>query len=156
MARRISLPAPEPRISGITPAQNAIDVIKIGRKRRAQASFTASYAEWPASSNSLANSTIKIAFLQAKPTNTTNATWVKIFKSPGCMKGGNCEIHTPKSADRIHMGTIMMMASGRLQLSYCAASTKITKMTDSSSTAAKVGSLIVVPGKVVSRVKRSW
>ena len=32
--------------------------------------------------------------------------------------------HTPKRADKMHIGTIRMMASGRLQLSYCAASTR--------------------------------
>jgi hypothetical protein len=31
IARRISLPAPLPRISGITPAQKAMEVIRIGR-----------------------------------------------------------------------------------------------------------------------------
>ena len=42
IARRISLPAPLPKISGSTPAQNAIEVIRMGRRRSRQAWMIAS------------------------------------------------------------------------------------------------------------------
>ena len=150
IARRISLPAPLPRISGITPAQNAIDVIRIGRSRKRQASITASRIDLPCSSSSFANSTIRIAFLHARPTSTTSATCVKMFKSPGCMNGGKLDSQTPNSAESTPIGTIRMIASGSDQLSYCAASTSTTKITDSASTAASVGMRQSVPGTATS------
>ena len=142
IARRISLPAPLPRISGITPAQKAIEVIRIGRSRIRQAWITASSIVSPRSSSSFANSTIRIAFLHARPTSTTSATWVKMFRSPGCMNGGKCESQTPNSAASTHIGTISTIAIGRLQLSYCAASTRTTSSTAISITAASIGSLM--------------
>jgi hypothetical protein len=156
IARRISLPAPLPKISGRTPAQKAIEVIRIGRRRIRQALITASSSASPRSSSSLANSTIRIAFLQARPTSTTSATWVKMFKSPGCANGGKCEIQTPSSAASTHIGTIRTIAIGRLQLSYCAASTRITSSTAIIITAAITGIWTLVPGRPTLRVNRSW
>ena len=156
IARRISLPAPLPKISGSTPAQKAIEVIRIGRRRSRQAWRTASSNVCPRSSSSLANSTIRIAFLQASPTSTTSATWVKMLRSPGWANGGKCEIQTPKRAASTHIGTIRTIAIGRLQLSYCAASTRITSSTAIIITAAITGILKLVPGRPTSRVSRSW
>ena len=75
MARRISLPAPLPTMSGITPAQNAIDVMRMGRSRMRQACTMASNSASPRSSSSLANSTIRIAFLLVRPTVVSIAAW---------------------------------------------------------------------------------
>ena len=156
MARRISLPAPLPKISGSTPAQNAIEVIRIGRRRIRQAWMIASSSASPRSSSSFANSTIRIAFLQASPTSTTSATCVKMLRSPGCANGGKCESQTPNSAASTHIGTISTIAIGRLKLSYCAASTRITSSTAIIITAPSTGTCVFVPGSVMSRVSRSW
>ena len=83
MAWRISEPAPLPKISGVTPAMKAIEVIRMGRSRMRQAWITASSTFSPASSISLANSTMRMAFLHARPTSTTKAICVKRLKSPG-------------------------------------------------------------------------
>ncbi|MNR34244.1 hypothetical protein D3C85_1519960 [compost metagenome] len=119
MAWRISAPAPLDRINGTTPAMKAIEVIRIGRRRRRAASIAAWRIERPWCSSSWANSTIRIAFLQASPTSTTKLIWVNRLLSPPVS-------HTPVIADRMPMGTISNTASGRLRLSYCAASTKNT------------------------------
>ena len=68
IAWRISAPAPVEITIGKTPIMNAIDVIKIGRKRKRLASLIAANALMPLSCNSFANSTIRMAFLVAKPT----------------------------------------------------------------------------------------
>jgi hypothetical protein len=64
------------------PAMNATEVITIGRRRSRQASSAASTIPLPWNSSSRANSTIRIAFLQAKPISTTNPTWTKVLLSP--------------------------------------------------------------------------
>ena len=45
--RRISAPAPEAIIKGMTPKMNANEVMRIGRSRSREASFVASKAERP-------------------------------------------------------------------------------------------------------------
>lgn len=61
-------PAPELITSGITPRINAVDVIRIGRRRIRTASSVASIRPLPSFSiRSLANSTISIAFFADKP-----------------------------------------------------------------------------------------
>ena len=66
IAWRISAPAPVENTSGTTPMMNATDVISTGRSRTRQASRIARRARSsPSSSRCLANSTIRIAFLQA-------------------------------------------------------------------------------------------
>ena len=68
IACRISEPAPVEVTSGTTPIINAIEVIKIGRKRRRLASTAALKAVAPCISSSRANSTIKMAFYRlARP-----------------------------------------------------------------------------------------
>ena len=58
-------PAPVAVRSGTTPRMNAIEVIRIGRKRRRVASTAASTVDIPPALSSRANSTIRIAFLAA-------------------------------------------------------------------------------------------
>lgn len=76
------------------------------------------------SSYCLATSTIRMAFLDASPTSTTKPIWVRMLLSIPIQA-------IPAMADRRHIGTIRMMASGRDQLSYCAASTRNTNRTQS-------------------------
>ena len=75
---RISAPAPCAIISGTTPRMKAKEVIRIGRRRVRAASTAASNRLIPSSSACLANSTIRIAFLAARPTSTTKPTWARI------------------------------------------------------------------------------
>ena len=121
-ACRISEPGPNAITRGQTPMLNANDVIRIGRNRNREASTAASCRSTPASICCLAYSTIRIAFLQARPTSTTNPIWVKILLSMLRRK-------TPEMAANRHMGTIRMMAAGSVQLSYCAASARNTNST---------------------------
>ncbi|MNW13338.1 hypothetical protein D3C71_2112760 [compost metagenome] len=67
--------------------------------------------------------------MQARPISTTSPTCTKTLLSPP-------ESHTPKSAAQIHTGTIRMTASGMVQLSYSAASTRNTSITASAKTIA--------------------
>ena len=62
--------------------------------------------------------------LHASPTRTTKPICVKILLS--ILRNS-----TPASAERMHMGTIRMMAKGSAQLSYCAARVRKTKRTQS-------------------------
>ena len=110
MTRRTSAPAPLASTSGTTPAMNATEVITIGRSRSRQASTAASTIPRPRCSNSRANSTIRMAFLQASPINTTRPILTKMLLSPPVN-------HTAKSAESMHIGTIRITASGRVQLS---------------------------------------
>jgi hypothetical protein len=117
--RRISAPAPLESKRGTTPRMKAIDVITIGRSRSRQASMVASRTGMPFSRCTLANSTIRIAFLLASPTSTTKPIWVKMLMSM-------LAIHTPAIALKRHMGTTKITARGSDQLSYCAARTRKT------------------------------
>ena len=63
--------------SGTTPRMKAKEVIRIGRSRRRQASVVAWNRPTPASPWALANSTISMAFLQARPTSTTKPICTK-------------------------------------------------------------------------------
>ena len=103
---------------------NANDVIKIGRRRNRAASVAAVSRSCPRATSSLANSTIKIAFLQAKPTSTTNPICVKMLLSIA-------RINTPVIAASKHIGTMRIIEAGNAQLSYSAASTRNTKTTQS-------------------------
>ena len=127
IALRISAPAPVDSTSGTTPAMNAIEVIRIGRRRRRHASITASHVLAPACSRVRANSTIRIAFLHASPTSTMSPICVKMLLSPPVS-------HTPAIADSRHIGTIRITTSGSVQLSYCAASTRNASSTHSGKT----------------------
>ncbi|MNT82641.1 hypothetical protein D3C72_2223990 [compost metagenome] len=100
----------------------AMDVIRIGRRRKRLASMAACTMLRPCISSSRANSTIRIAFFADSPTSTIRPICVKMLLSPRVT-------HTPSSADRIDIGTISRMASGSVRLSYCAASTRNTSST---------------------------
>ncbi|MPN37557.1 hypothetical protein SDC9_185077 [bioreactor metagenome] len=122
IAWRISEPAPEDSTSGTTPMMKAIEVIRIGRRRRRLASIAAWSGGLPCSSSSRANSTIRMAFLADRPTSTISPIWVNRLLSPPVS-------HTPVSAARMLVGTIMITASGKVRLSYWAASTRNTSRT---------------------------
>ncbi len=77
----------------------------IGRSRRRQASTVASAGEAPWADFSLANSTIRIAFLLASPTSTTNPICTKMLMSMPA-------IATPMTEHSKHMGTTRITASG--------------------------------------------
>ena len=79
--RRISAPAPAATASGITPMMNANEVIKIGRSRNRHASRVASWRDQPSRCFCLAYSTIRIAFLHARPTSTTKPICTKMLTS---------------------------------------------------------------------------
>ena len=72
---RLAAPAPLAIISGATPKMNANEVIRIGRNRSRAASIAASRTPSPRCRSSLANSTIRIAFLAARPTTVISPTW---------------------------------------------------------------------------------
>ena len=110
ITRRISAPAPLARMSGTTPAMNAKEVIRIGRRRIRAASSAAAKRSRPCRSRSRANSTIRMAFLHASPTSTSNPIWVKTLLSPRVSQ-------TPAIADTRHIGTISTMTRGSDQLS---------------------------------------
>ncbi|MNZ58165.1 hypothetical protein D3C78_761670 [compost metagenome] len=131
MTPRTSAPAPWPRISGIVPAIKAMEVITIGRKRRRHASSAASMIPFPWISSSRANSTIRIAFLQARPIRTTRPTCTNTLLSPPVSQ-------TPNSAESIVIGTISITASGSVQLSYSAASTRNASSTATGKTISAV------------------
>jgi hypothetical protein len=63
IAMRFAAPAPAAMASGSVPRAKAIEVITIGRSRSCAALTAACSAEMPASRNALANSTIRMAFL---------------------------------------------------------------------------------------------
>src|SRR5713226_8854366 len=110
MARRISDPAPVDSTRGMTPIVKASDVIKIGRKRNRQAASTASNRFIPSwSCFSLANYTIRMAFLQANPTRTIKLICVKTLLSPFSSQ-------TPAMAENRVMGTIKMITRGNHQV----------------------------------------
>ena len=67
MLRLAAAPAPVAIANGTIPNTNAIDVITIGLKRNLAAASAASATGMPSSIFWVANSTIKIAFLAAKP-----------------------------------------------------------------------------------------
>ena len=103
-----------PKRSGSTPKINAAEVMMIGRSRSRQASMAASRGGAPWADFSLANSTIRIAFLLAKPTNTMKPICTKILMSIPASA-------TPIVEHNKHIGTTRITASGKLKLSYWAA-----------------------------------
>ena len=131
MAWRISLPAPLAVTSGITPMMKAKEVIRMGRKRNRQASIAASIGASPCSTRSLANSTIRMAFLQAKPTSTMKPICVSTLLSEPLS-------HTPIMANSRHIGTMRITASGSAQLSYCADRIRNTSITQIGKTSSAV------------------
>ena len=76
MAWRLAAPAPEATTSGMKPVIEEIEVIRMGRKRYLAASTAASRMPRPLARCSLANSTIKMAFLLARAMSSTMPIWV--------------------------------------------------------------------------------
>ena len=74
-------PAPLASTSGTTPMMNANAVIRMGRNRSLAASSAASSIERPASCCAFANSTIRMAFLAARPTSMIRPTWTNTLLS---------------------------------------------------------------------------
>ena len=72
MIWRPTAPAPDAVHRGTHPRMNANEVIRIGRNRKRAPSSAASTRFIPSSYLSLANSTIRIAFLAARPISITN------------------------------------------------------------------------------------
>ena len=100
----------------------------MGRKR-SRAALTAAWKRLlPVASFWRANSTMRIAFFAASPTRTISPTCTSTLLSQPVTQ-------IPNIADRMHMGTMSTMASGSIQLSYCAASTRNTNKTASANTA---------------------
>ena len=74
--RRLAAPAPVAITSGSVPSRNEIAVISTARKRSLAAASAASYSGVHSSYLFLANSTIRIAVLQAMPKSSTKPTCV--------------------------------------------------------------------------------
>ncbi|CFO00475.1 Uncharacterised protein [Bordetella pertussis] len=118
-ARWLAAPAPVAMASGTTPRMNASDVIRMGRKRRRAASTADSYRPCPRAYWSLANSTIRMAFLAASPITVTMPTWkYTSLDMPSTV--------TSATAPSMPSGTTSITDSGMAQLSYRAASTRNT------------------------------
>src|SRR5690606_1606963 len=118
---RENAPAPVDIIRGIIPKINAKDVIMIGLSRNFTASKVASNSGIPMSTRSLANSTIKIAFLQAKPIIVTNPICAYMLLSNAGMN------NNVKIAPNTPSGTDNKIENGTDQLSYSDASNRNTK-----------------------------
>ena len=110
-AWRISAPAPTANTRGATPRMKANEVIRIGRRRVRAASIAASQRFMPFSSSFWrANSTIRMAFLAARPISTMKPICTRmLFSMPRRLM--------PMVAPSRHMGTIRITASGRVMLS---------------------------------------
>ena len=103
-------PAPWATASGSTPRMKAREVIRMGRRRMRAAIRAASAAVLPRSCSSLANSTIRMAFLAARPTVVSRPTWKNTsFTSPRSSMASTAP-STPS-------GTTSMTETGMDQLS---------------------------------------
>ena len=74
-ARWVAAPAPEAITSGTSPRMKANDVIMTARKRRLAALMAAATISSPCRRCSMANSTIRMAFLAASAISTTMPIW---------------------------------------------------------------------------------
>ena len=110
MSCRLADPAPVLNASGITPRMNASDVIRIGRNRKCAASSVASIKPLPCACKSLANSTMRMAFLADKPTMVSRPT----LKNTSL---GNPRNVAASSAPRMPSGTTRITATGMDQFS---------------------------------------
>ena len=88
MICRATAPAPLAVHNGTQPRMKASEVIRIGRRRRRAPSMAASASGLPFSNSSLANSTIRIAFLAARPISITRPIWEYTSFSICTMYGG--------------------------------------------------------------------
>ena len=111
-AWRISAPAPLANASGATPKMKANEVIRIGpQPGAARRCAAASWRSMPCSNSPWrANSTIRMAFLAARPISTIRPTWVRMLLSrPRRL--------TPPIAASRHIGTIRITENGSVTLS---------------------------------------
>ncbi len=66
-AMRLAAPAPRATSSGTIPSTKASEVMIMGRRRNFTAAIVASKVLLPSASSSIANSTMRMAFLAARP-----------------------------------------------------------------------------------------
>src|ERR1700722_6804147 len=123
IAVRPPAPAPVAVASGNTPRINANEVIRMGRRRCRAAATVASMSSIPWSWFSLANSTIRIAFFEARPTVVNNPTW----KNTSLLKPRSIVANT---VPMMPSGTTNMTATGIDQLSYSAARHRKTMVSE--------------------------
>src|SRR5690606_15726422 len=120
MERLPNAPAPDATQSGIKPAINAKEVIRIGRSLAIEPSMAASITEYPAFRLRMANSMIRIAFLPNNPMSMISATWAyTLFCRPNKYRAAK-DPKTPAGRKRI-------TGSGKTKLSYWAANSRYTK-----------------------------
>ena len=110
MAWRLLAPAPVEIAKGNTPPTNAIEVIRMGRKRSRQASSVASTNSLPCDCSSRANSMIRMAFLAESPMMAISPTLK--YTSLGSPRSV-----TASTAPSIPSGTTRSTATGMDQLS---------------------------------------
>ena len=122
---RLSAPAPVASASGTAPSTMAPVVIRMGRRRSAADSVTASMTLLPCWRSWLANSTIRMPCLVISPTSVMSPICENTLSVPP-------EIFSAASAPTIDKGTASRITKGSMKLSNCAASTR--KMNNSAST----------------------
>ena len=99
IARWLAEPAPDETTSGSTPRMKAIEVIRIGRKRRCTASSVASIRSLPCACRSLANSMIRIAFFADRPMTVIRPTLKKTSFGHAAQRRAE---HRAEHAERHH------------------------------------------------------
>ncbi len=104
-------PAPWEITSGRTPRMKAKAVMRIGRRRTRAPASAASKSVWPRSYSSLQNSTMRMAFLAARPITMIRPIWEKTSSSK---RRSQSAARAPKTA----MGVPRRTPKGRVQLSY--------------------------------------
>ena len=119
MAAWLEAPAPEASASGTTPRMKASEVMTMGRKRSRAACSAACARLCPCACRSLANSTIRMAFLAARPMMVIRPTLKYTSLDRPTAEVASTDPSAP-------MGTISITAAGMLQLSYRATSSRNT------------------------------
>ena len=123
MEWRPAEPAPVAMASGSTPTPKASEVMMMGRRRRRTASSVASNSALPWACSCVANSTIRMAFFEARPTVVKRPTWkYTSLSSPRRL--------VKMTAPSTPSGTPRITASGTVQLSYRAARHRNTNSTE--------------------------
>src|SRR5579875_397171 len=124
MVARATAPAPVAKAKGNTPNIKAMEVMIMGRNLSLTASSVAGITSIPLSTLSLANSTIRMAFLAASP--------IKVI-SPICAYTLSVSLGMSVNvsiAPKAPMGTANNTENGTAQLSYKAAKKRNTKAID--------------------------
>jgi hypothetical protein len=122
---RLSAPAPLASANGSAPRTMAPVVIRMGRRRKADASTTASITDLPCWRSWLLNSTIRMPCLVMSPISVIRPICEYTFSVPPVN-------FIASSAPSIDKGTLSRMTNGSMKLSNCALSTR--KMNSSAST----------------------